>query len=105
MEVIGKIFNTINSALQFALGGKFSTDDIAPIFEYALIKARPERLSSNLKYLEFFIEKGSELSNMYFDFLKNNLDSIKEINYTKFSGINKDEFLQKCYEENKYYVG
>jgi hypothetical protein len=105
MEVIGKIFNTINSALQFALGGKFSTDDIAPIFEYALIKARPERLSSNLKYLEFFIEKGSELSNMYFDFLKNNLDSIKEINYTKFSGINKEEFLQNCYEANKYYTG
>ena len=105
MEVISKIFNTINSALQYSLGGNFSTDDIAPIFEYALIKARPQRLSSNLKYLEFFLEKGSELSDMYFDFLKNNLDSIKEINYTKFSGINKDEFLQKCYEENKYYVG
>ena len=105
MEIIGKIFNTINSALQFSLGGNFSTDDIAPVFEYALIKARPERLSSNLKYLEFFLEKGSELSDMYFDFLKNNLDSIKEINYTKFSGIKKEEFLQKCYEANKYYVG
>ena len=105
MEIIGKIFNTINSALQFSLGGNFSTDDIAPIFEYALIKARPERLSSNLKYLEFFLEKGSELSDMYFDFLKNNLESIKEINYTKFSEINKEEFLQKCYEANKYYTG
>jgi len=104
MDVIGKIFNTINSALQFSLGGNFSTDDIAPIFEYALIKARPERLSSNLKYLEFFLEKGSELSDMYFDFMKNNLDSIKEINYTKFSGITKEEFLQNCYEANKYYV-
>ena len=104
MDVIGKIFNTINSALQFSLGGNFSTDDIAPIFEYALIKARPERLSSNLKYLDFFLERGSELSDMYFDFMKNNLDSIKEINYTKFSGITKEEFLQNCYEANKYYT-
>ena len=105
MEVIGHIFNTINSALHFSLGDNFSTDDIAPIFEYALIKARPERLSSNLKYLEFFLERGSELSDMYFDFLKNNLESIKEINYTKFCGIKKEEFLQNCYEANKYYVG
>ena len=104
MDVIGKIFNTINSALQFSLGGNFSTDDIAPIFEYALIKARPERLSSNLKYLDFFLERGSELSDMYFDFMKNNLDSIKEINYTKFNGITKEEFLQNCYEANKYYT-
>ena len=104
MDVIGKIFNTINSALQFSLGGNFSTDDIAPIFEYALIKARPERLSSNLKYLDFFLERGSELSDMYFDFMKNNLDSIKEINYTKFNGVTKEEFLQNCYEANKYYT-
>ena len=98
MEVIGHIFNAINSALHFSLGDNFSTDDIAPIFEYALIKARPERLSSNLKYIAFFLERRSELSDMYFDFLKNNLESIKEINYTKFYGIKKEEFLQNCYE-------
>ena len=103
MEVIGHIFNTINSALHFSLGDNFSTDDIAPIFEYALIKARPERLSSNLKYLAFFLERGSELSDMYFDFLKNNLESIKEINYTNFYGIKKEEFLQNCYEGSKYF--
>ena len=104
MDIIGKIFNTINSALQFSLGNNFSTDDIAPIFEYALIKAKPGRLSSNLKYLDFFLEKGSELSDMYFDFMKNNLDSIKEINYTKLSGITQKEFSQNCYEANKDYI-
>ena len=105
MEVIAKIFNTINSALRFSKGENFSIDDIAPIFEYALIKARPERLSSNLRYLEFFIAKGSELKNMYFDFLKNNMNSIKEINYSQFDGINEEEFKQKCLEANKSYIG
>ena len=104
MEVIGKIFNTINSALNFSQGGNFSTDDIAPIFEYALIKARPERLSSNLRYLEYFITKGSELKNMYFDFLKDNMNSIKVIDYSKFEGISEEEFKQKCYEANKIYI-
>ena len=104
MDVIEKIFNTISSALKFSQGGNFSTDDIAPIFEYALIKAKPERLSSNLRYLEYFISKGSELRNMYFDFLKNNMNSIKEIKYTKFEGITEEEFKQKCLEANRIYL-
>ena len=100
MDVIAKIFDTINSALKFSHGGNFSTDDIAPIFEYALIKAKPKRLSSNLRYLEIFISKGSELKNMYFDFLKNNTNSLKEISHTQFDGITEEEFQQKCYESN-----
>ena len=104
MEIIVNIFNTINSLLRFNFGANFSTDDIAPIFEYVLIKARPRRLSSNIKYLEFFMEKGSGLSDMYFDFLKNNLSYIIYIDYTKFSGITEKEFSQNCYEANKYYV-
>ena len=68
------------------------------------IKARPERLSSNLRYLEYFITKGSELKNMYFDFLKDNMNSIKVIDYSKFEGISEEEFKQKCYEANKIYI-
>ena len=104
MDIISKIFNTISSAIKFCQGGNFSTDDIAPLFEYALIKARPQRLSSNLRYLEFFITKGSELNNMYFDFLKNNMNSIKDINFTQFEGITEEEFKQKCEEANKSYL-
>ena len=104
MEVIAKIFNTINSALRFSQGGNFSTDDIAPIFEYALIKARPERLSSNLRFLEYFITKGSELNNMYFDFLKDNMNNIKDSNYPQFDGVTEEEFKQKCYESYKAYI-
>ena len=104
MEIIVNIFNTINSLLRFNFGSNFSTDDIAPIFEYVLIKARPRRLSSNIKYLEFFMEKGSGLSDMYFDFLKNDLNYIIYIDYIKFNGITEKEFSQNCYEANKYYV-
>ena len=104
MDIITKIFNTISSALKFCQGGNFSTDDIAPLFEYALIKARPQRLSSNLRYLEFFISKGSELKNMYFDFLKNNMNSIKNISFNQFDGITEEEFKQRCEEANKTYI-
>ena len=104
MEVIAKIFNTINSALNFSQGGNFSTDEIAPIFEYAFIKARPERLSSNLRFLEYFITNSSELNNMYIDFLKDNMNNLKDINYTQFDGITEEEFKQKCLESNKAFI-
>ena len=96
-EAIKKIFDTINNVLKFNKVGQFSTDDIAPICEYALIKARPEMLSSNLKFLNLFIsEKSSELRKMHFDFLKFCMNNIININYTKFEGVTEQEYEEKC---------
>ena len=96
-NIINKIFNAINNVLKFNKGISFSIDDIAPICEYCLIKAQPERLSSNLRYLQNFISKdGSDLRKMRFDILKNCMNSIKESNYNRFEGINKEEFIKLC---------
>ena len=96
-NVINTIFNAINNVLRFNKGCSFSIDDIAPICEYCLIKAQPERLSSNLKYLKNFISnEGSDLRKMRFDILKNCMNSIKEINYNKFEGVSKEEYDKLC---------
>ena len=96
-NIINKIFNTINNVLIFIKGNSFSIDDIAPICEYCLIKAQPERLSSNLKYLQNFISNdGSDLRKMRFDILKNCMINIKEINYKKFEGVTKEEYEKLC---------
>ena len=97
LEIIGKIFEAINNVLIFNKGGNYSTDDIAPIFEYALIKSQPERLSSNLKYLHIFMsQNGSDIKKMQFDYLKNNMNQILNANYNNFSGVTKEEFDTKC---------
>lgn len=96
-NVINKIFNAINNVLRFNKGNSFSIDDIAPICEYCLIKAQPERLSSNIKYLQNFISNdGSDLRKMRFDILKMCMKSIKEINHTKFEGVSKEEYNKLC---------
>ena len=96
-NVINKIFNAINNVLRFNKGNSFSIDDIAPICEYCLIKAQPERLSSNIKYLQNFISNdGSDLRKMRFDILKICMKSIKEINHTKFEGVSEEEYNKLC---------
>ena len=97
LEVIESIFEAINNVLKINLGGAFSTDDIAPICEYALIKAQPKRLSSNLKYLQLFIaQNNSSIKKMHFDYLKTHMNNIKNCNYKHFFGISEKEFNSKC---------
>ena len=103
LEIISKIFDVINNVIIFNKGGNFSTDDIAPICEYALIKAQPDRLSSNLKYLQIFMKKDEDLKErMYFDYLKAYMNIIKNANYSDFNDIKEEEFIRKCNQmENK----
>ena len=99
LEVICKIFDAINSVIIFNKGGNFSTDDIAPICEYALIKAHPNRFSSNLKYLQIFMKKDEDLKEkMYFDYLKAYMNIIKKATYLDFYDVTKIEFNEKCQE-------
>lgn len=97
LELIEKIFGTINNILKINKGDNYSTDDIAPICEYALIKAKPERLSSNLKFIEIMMsENSSNLSKMHFDYLKNYMITIKNCNYEHFYGIKEEDYNQNC---------
>ena len=99
LEIIEKIFKTFSNELKIHKGDKYSTDDIAPICEYALIKAKPERLSSNLKYIQIMMsDKCSTLNKMHCDYLKNYINIIKNCNYKHFNGITEKEFNKNCYK-------
>ena len=100
LAIIENIFSTISHVLRISKGNNFSTDDIAPLCEYALIKAKPERLSSNLKFLEIFLsEESSSLVKMHFDFLKSYMNTLKVCNYEHFSNITEEEYNDKCQRE------
>ena len=106
LEVIEKIFNNISNVLKINKGEKYSTDDIAPICEYALIKAKPERLCSNLKYIQIMMpDMSSNLNKMHYDYLKNYMITIKNCNYKHFYGIKEEEYNRNCKEsKNKAYI-
>ena len=99
LETINKIFDAINNVILFNKGGNYSTDEIAPILEFAMIKARPSRFSSNLKYLQIFMKKDpSQKERMYFDFLKGNMNIIQNATYLNFFDVTEGEFNRKCKE-------
>ena len=99
LEIIEKIFTTFSNVLKITKGINYSTDDIAPLCEYALIKAKPDRLSSNLKYIQIMMpEKCSNIYKMHFDYLKNYIDIIKNCNYKHFYGITEKEFNNNCFK-------
>ena len=101
LEIISKIFEAINNAIIFNKGGNFSLADIEPIFEYALIKAHPKRLSSNLKYLQIFMKKDQDCKErIHFEYLNSYMKIIKNATYTDFNNITKEEFDRK-YQEKK----
>ena len=105
LEIICKIFEAINNVIIFNKGGNFSTDDIAPICEYALIKAHPNRLSSNLKYLQIFMKKDEDMKEkMYFDYLNECMKIINNAKYSHFYDITEEEFDRKCREIKVKYL-
>ena len=105
LEIISKIFEAINNVIIFNKGGNFSTDDIAPIFEYALIKAHPKRISSNLKYLQIFMKNEQDCKErMYFDYLNGYMNIIKNATYADFNNITEEEFNRKYNEKKGKYI-
>ena len=102
LEIIEQIFRVFNYILKINKGDNFSTDDIAPLCEYALIKSKPERLSSNLRFIQMLMsEKNSSLSKMHFDYLKIHMNIIKQCNYSHFNGITEKEFIENCQKEKE----
>ena len=102
LEIIEQIFRVFNYILKINKGDNFSTDDIAPLCEYALIKSKPERLSSNLRFIQMLMsEKNSSLSKMHFDYLKIHMNIIKQCNYSHFNEITEKEFIENCQKEKE----
>ena len=102
LEIIEQIFKVINYILKINKGDNFSTDDIAPLCEYALIKSKPERLSSNLRFIQMLMsDKNSSLSKMHFDYLKIHMNIIKNCNYNHFNEITENEFIENCQKEKE----
>ena len=93
-----KIFGAINDVLRFNGGdGVSGVDDQMPILNYAFIKARPQHISSNCKFMNLFIGKnknraqGSELTQ-----LSGICEHILNLTYKQLNGVTEEEFNEKC---------
>lgn len=95
---IKEIFNSIYKLIKFnGDDNKTGIDDLMPILNYAFIKANPERIYSNIRFIDLYIgdlrskEEGSQLTQLIAlcDFICN-------IQANNLLGIDKNEFTLKC---------
>ena len=93
-----KIFVAINDVLRFnGREGQSGVDDQMPILNYSFIKARPQHISSNYKFMNLFIGKnrnrseGSQLTQ-----ISGICEHVMNLTYEKLNGVTKEEFDEKC---------
>ena len=99
-----KIFVAINDVLRFnGKEGEAGVDDQMPILNYSFIKAKPQHISSNYKFMNIFIGKnrnrseGSQLTQ-----ISGICEHVLNLTYDQLNGVTKEEFDEKC--KNAYFV-
>ena len=95
---LDKIFELITKIVSFNGGNtNLGVDDQMPILNYCIVKAQPNRIYSNIKFMELYrnslIEKGNpnELVQMIASF-----EFIKNIDYNNLNGVSQEEFIKNC---------
>ena len=98
-----KIFVAINDVLRFnGKEGEAGVDDQMPILNYSFIKAKPQHISSNYKFMNIFIGKnrnrseGSQLTQ-----ISGICEHVMNLTYDQLNGVTKEEFDEKC--KNAYF--
>ena len=76
------------------------SDETTPIFTYAILKAQPKRIFSNLNYIKCFLDNDSSQSRFILTQVEAYITHIMEINY-KTLGITKEEFDNKVAQTMK----
>ena len=76
------------------------SDETTPIFTYAILKAQPKRIFSNLNYIKCFLDNDSSQSRFILTQVEAYITHIMEINY-KTLGITKEEFDNKVAQSMK----
>ena len=94
---IKEIFNCLGKLGKFNADKVEGVDDQIPLLNYAFIKAKPQFIYSNCRYIELFLgnmktgEKGSLLSK-----LKLIYEKILSMNYKDLYNITETEYDEKC---------
>ena len=95
LKSIADAHNTINTTIKFSTGknNDAGADDLSPIFQYIIIKARPKRFYSNIYYIKCFL--GSNQITGINGFLLSQMEFAGEF-------INKIDHLKLKMSKNDY---
>ena len=106
LNLISEVYNTINNTIKFSTGKRnedAGADDLAPIFQYIIIKSKPKKFYSNIFFIKCFI-RSEKLKGIY-GFLLTQLEFAAQFiinidnNKVKLSEIEFNEKKKKAWEK------
>jgi hypothetical protein len=80
-----------------------SVDDALPFLEYAIIKAEPKFLSSNVNYMEMFLDDDLKKSKYGLILTQLNLivEALNNFTFNNLLNLSEEEFNEKITEEKR----
>ena len=101
---LDQIIHNISFFYNFNDKQEIGVDDILPVLTFAMIKAHPYSLDSNLRYMKMY----SKLGNFFnkgnkFEQFEAAIELIIGIKYSDLKGITKEEFIENVNNEKKGY--
>ncbi|VWU53221.1 vacuolar protein sorting-associated protein 9, putative, partial [Hepatocystis sp. ex Piliocolobus tephrosceles] len=81
-------------------------DEVLPLLIYVIIKTNPPSLISNITFIQNFRHPNNMQSEEAYSFTQfcSAIEFIKELGKTTFLNINENEYKQKIYEAEKFYL-
>ena len=101
---LDEIIHNISFFYNFNDKQEIGVDDILPVLTFAMIKAHPYSLDSNLRYMKMYSKLGNffNLGNKFEQF-EAAIELIIGIKYSDLKGITKEEFIENVNNEKKGY--
>ena len=95
MKMLQKTFQSIQNIIKFNLKELYlGTNQIIPIFVYILIKAKPKRLWSNLKYIQLYL--GYKIDQQIFFQFQVAITMIETMDHNRLINVSQEEFENNC---------
>ena len=103
---LDNIFSSINRLLIFSSGAtKIGVDDQIPLLTYCFIKARPEMIYTDCKFMDLYIgEKKNKGEDNQLAQMTTICDFIKSVSAKSFFNIDEEEYNKKCQNAFQEYM-
>ena len=93
--MLQKTFQSIQNIIKFNLKELYlGTNQIIPIFVYILIKSKPKRLWSNLKYIQLYL--GYKIDQQIFFQFQVAITMIETMDHNRLINVSQEEFENNC---------
>ena len=99
IDAFNKLNNYIIETIAFNKGNKnIDENELFPVFIYAIIKAKPLKMMTNIIYMDFFLDQKVSETNKLLESLKKIINTLIKFTYKNLKGVTQEEFTKKCEE-------